>query len=304
MQKYGKKSACMFWPGSDVEILGKRPNYSFVYDGDTPSKVRVDQVIKWLQLPPAKRPAFITLYFSMVDSAGHKYGPDSPELNAALVEINRAIGYLICELKALEMYSNINLILVSDHGMVATNPVEPAIILDTLIDTKKIEWFEPGVIATVIPKKIENVVDFYIALKASTQYKDCLFEVYFKEDLPEEYNYSSSMRIPPLVLIAKNGYYFTSMEAMKTSKSNDYLKGQHGYPVPKNDRNIHAIFIGHGPKFPRNSQSFAKKEKRLPTFSNLELFHLFTKVLAIPTEFRDGNGDLVKQIESMKIKEH
>ena len=66
-------SASYFWVGSEAKIQGLRPDYYFQYNGRIPGEERVDQVIKWLNLPSKKRPHFITLYFSKVDSAGHKY---------------------------------------------------------------------------------------------------------------------------------------------------------------------------------------------------------------------------------------
>ena len=83
-------------------------------------------------------------------------------------------------------------------------------------------------------------------------------------------------------------------------KGNVVLKGQHGYPVTDDDDNIHAIFIAHGPKFPKMTNSFDQQENRLKTFSNLELFHLFTDVLGIEPEIRDGSGALVEAIRKLK----
>ncbi len=37
---------------------------------------RVDQVIKWLELPLNKRPGLITLYFDEPDGIAHDIGPE------------------------------------------------------------------------------------------------------------------------------------------------------------------------------------------------------------------------------------
>ncbi|MCI4317160.1 MAG: hypothetical protein L3J96_01355, partial [Thermoplasmata archaeon] len=40
-----------------------------------------DKVLEWLDLPPAQRPRFLTLYFNLVDTNGHLFGPDAPRFN-------------------------------------------------------------------------------------------------------------------------------------------------------------------------------------------------------------------------------
>jgi predicted AlkP superfamily pyrophosphatase or phosphodiesterase len=69
--KRGGRSASMFWPGSEANP----PTYWLPYDGAMPNSARVARVLEWLRLPDAARPSFVTLYFSDVDSAGHRYGP-------------------------------------------------------------------------------------------------------------------------------------------------------------------------------------------------------------------------------------
>jgi len=70
----------MFWPGSEVEIGGVRPAHWKPFDDNFPNRQRVQQVLDWLALPERERPSFITLYFSDVDTAGHTFGPESPEV--------------------------------------------------------------------------------------------------------------------------------------------------------------------------------------------------------------------------------
>ena len=82
--QHGLRTATMFWPGSEAEIHGHRPDYWQPFDDSVTADQRVDQVLAWLDLPPDRRPRFLTLYFDAVDHAGHKYGPGSPQEDAAL----------------------------------------------------------------------------------------------------------------------------------------------------------------------------------------------------------------------------
>ena len=49
---------------------------------------------------------------SEVDSAGHKYGNQSVELNNALTSVDKSINYLLCLIKKMVTYNNSNFIIV------------------------------------------------------------------------------------------------------------------------------------------------------------------------------------------------
>ena len=78
----------MFWPGLETAIGGRYATYWQKFDDDLPNEKRVAQVVEWLGLPEGQRPSFLTLYFSDVDSAGHRYGPDSAEVREAVAAVD------------------------------------------------------------------------------------------------------------------------------------------------------------------------------------------------------------------------
>lgn len=111
----GFKAATYFWPESDALWGGEQPDYFFPYDKSVPYDERVNQVLDWLALPESERPRLITLYFSGVDSAGHRYGPLAPQTAKAVAKVDGHIGDL---LKGIErLGSSVNVLVVSDHGM-------------------------------------------------------------------------------------------------------------------------------------------------------------------------------------------
>lgn len=59
--------------------------------------------MSWLQ-EPDNSPSILTMYFELVDSAGHNYGPDAPELDAALVSIDETISELLNSLEEVLLY--------------------------------------------------------------------------------------------------------------------------------------------------------------------------------------------------------
>src|SRR6476469_1213293 len=115
--RQGLRAATMLWPGSEAAIGGVRPTYAVAYEARPPRLDRVRQVIAWLSLPEAERPAFVSLYFSEVDDAGHDFGPESTELAAAVGELDGALGALMDGVHRLGLDDRTTIVVVSDHGM-------------------------------------------------------------------------------------------------------------------------------------------------------------------------------------------
>src|SRR6202020_1663630 len=74
-ERQGVPTATMFWPGSDTVIHGVRPEHWELFNVAVSGDERVDKLLSWLDLPPAERPRFLTLYFNQVDTNGHIFGP-------------------------------------------------------------------------------------------------------------------------------------------------------------------------------------------------------------------------------------
>ncbi len=127
-EKAGVRTATMFWPGANVGWGGTllpdshgtvahatRPEDWQQFNQAVTGEQRVDSVIDWLRRPAATRPRFVTLYFDIVDTAGHAYGPQSPEVTQAAAKVDSQIGRLVAGLRELNLPAN--LVIVADHGM-------------------------------------------------------------------------------------------------------------------------------------------------------------------------------------------
>ena len=62
------------------------------------------------------KPNFIALSFQIADTAGHKYY-NGPELTAAVQYADTLLGELFAGLVERQVMEDINIIVVSDHGM-------------------------------------------------------------------------------------------------------------------------------------------------------------------------------------------
>lgn len=128
-ERQGRKAATMFWPASSAVIHGRRPSYWHAYSKSFPYADRVAQVLQWLDLPPAQRPAFMTLYFEGTDTAGHAAGPWSQAMAEAVAQIDSAMGQLVAGLKERGLLDTVNLIVTADHGMAEIPPGDRAVYL-------------------------------------------------------------------------------------------------------------------------------------------------------------------------------
>lgn len=116
VKQQGYQSATYFWPESDAQWGGEQPDHFFPYDKGVPYGKRISQVLDWLALPEPERPRLITLYFSSVDTAGHRYGPLAPQTAKAVAEVDAHIGDLLAGIERLGA-NTANVLIVSDHGM-------------------------------------------------------------------------------------------------------------------------------------------------------------------------------------------
>src|SRR5688572_8849303 len=191
-----QRAAVMFWPGSEVEIAGMRPTYWRRFDDGVANAARVGQVLQWLALPGGKRPSFLTVYFSDVDDAGHRHGPDSPSVLEAVRRLDGVLGRLVSGIEKLGLLDSTTFVVVSDHGMsqVARNR---AIFVDDYLNLSTVEVIEWTPNFGVRPRS-GTIEQIYRALKD----KHPALAVYKREDIPEHLHYRASNRIPPVVALA------------------------------------------------------------------------------------------------------
>lgn len=117
--RQGVASASFHWVGSaGTWRNGGGPRYWKPFDGGTPEREKVDQILAWLDLP-RDRPRLVTSWFHGVDTPGHADGPDSESVRRALRQQDRALARLLKGLRQRGALASTTLILVSDHGMAA-----------------------------------------------------------------------------------------------------------------------------------------------------------------------------------------
>jgi predicted AlkP superfamily pyrophosphatase or phosphodiesterase len=262
-QEHGLKTAIYFWPESEAEFNGVKPTTYFPYNKAISNQTRVDQMIDWLAQPEDKRPDFIASYFSIVDTAGHEYGPSSTELAQSVEEMDRLIAQFVQRLPL-----KVNLLLVSDHGMLSVDKQHPIKWQKFISDDKELTVVDGQTQLLIYSQNIKKLNQLQQQL--STDAYQPYFQVYDQQHFPSHWHWTASLNpennsLPNLVLDANPPYVF--------SHTNAISKGTHGYDVVK-DKQLSAFFIGIGPDIQHSKTT-------LKPFSNLAVFPLVTKLLGI-----------------------
>jgi len=284
-EKQGQRAASFFFPGTETEIAGKRPTYWKTYDAKIPNEQRVNTILSWLDLPRAERPTLLTLYFSDVDDAGHAFSPDSIETRNAVIKVDGEIGRLIKGLEARNVFQQVNLIIVSDHGMATVRPGS-VILLDKLFDTKlaeRIIWTPE--IVSIFPRPGKEG-EIYSALKTKLPPQA---KIYRKAEIPERFHYRNSPRIAPLLVLPDEGWALINrqrLDEMKKRGDLQRLRGGHGYDNQL--ESMRAIFIAHGQAF--------KEGKVVEPFENIHIYNIMTKILGLMPAKNDGSFAVAREV--------
>lgn len=282
-EKQGQRSASYFFPGTDADILGIRPTYNREYNGRVPNELRVDTILSWLDLPPDKRPTMLTLYFSLIDDAGHEFSGDAVETGYEVQNIDRSIKRLVDGLKRRKIDKQANLIIFSDHGM-ATYTRRNAIILDEMFDKELAERvFYVGEFVQIFPKAGKEE-EIYNQIKSKLPSRA---KIYRKAELPAKYKFGRHPRIAPLLVLPDEGEIVMTRKAFEQVKKDgglDKPRGTHGYDNAL--ESMRATFIAHGAAF--------KKGAVVEPFENIEIYNLMCKILNLSPAKNDGDFQKVK----------
>lgn len=276
-EQQGIKTASLFWVGSETKIAGFQPSYWKKYEEELPFEQRIDTIISWLQLPEEERPHLIMWYFHEPDDIGHELGPDAMETGIEVHYLDSLVGVFTKKINHLSIADKINLIFTSDHGM------------ENISDERNI------VISDYIPSdwvvNIEGSNPSY-NLDIKTEFEDEAYKILSKVDhikiwkhgeLPERLHYGNNPRTLDFTLVSDSSWSLN----WDTRKFN--YKGTHGYD--NDNKDMHAIFYAIGPAF--------KMDFTQPTFENVEIYGLISKILDLKPAKTDGKlKDVIQMLRN------
>lgn len=268
-EKAGVRTGTMFWPGSEVEIHGVRPSQWAPFDQGMPGDARVDRLLSWLDLPLDQRPKLETLYFDIVDTAGHRNGPDSAETRAAAASVDASMARLIEGLKARGLYDRTMLVVVSDHGMAATSP-DRVVWIDDIIDPAALKIGYGGAVLTADPAPGREA-EVQQKLVGRHPHMEC----WNKADVPARLVYGSNPRVAQIVCLVETGWLTATRDRPVTRAG-----GAHGYDNQAPE--MAAIFIAHGPGVVAG--------RRLTDMDSVDVQPFLARMLGIAAPAGDGRA--------------
>ena len=277
-EKQGVRSACFFWPGSEAENHGRHPAFYRPFEKQLDSAARVDGLLQWFALPEAQRPRLATLYFDLVDTAGHRFGPDAPETATAVREADQAIARLLAGLTKLGLRKSASLVIVSDHGMTPID-AEKIIFLEDLMPVSTVQVESLGPNGGVRPKT-GTAAELVAQIRAKHAPH---LQVFLREEVPERLHYRNNPRIPPVVLMADEGWNIESKLGWPNRKAR-YDRGTHGYDPATS--NMGALFIASGPVF--------KRGVKIDDVVNIQIYNLLCAALGVQPAPNEGDQSLVQ----------
>lgn len=150
---------------------------------------------------------FVSMYFGEPDGTGHKYGPDSPQRQEMVKQVDRTVGYIRNSAEQHGLTDHLNIIITADHGMstVYRNNQVEEITLSKIpgFSFKDISFhlvdYGPSGMLLPKPDMLEKV---YSALKGAHPH----LHVYKKEEMPARLHFAKNDRILPIILWADPGY--------------------------------------------------------------------------------------------------
>lgn len=276
-RRHGLKTASYYWVGSETPIGGHQPDRWKRYDSRVPYRDRADSVISWLNAPIDSRPRLIMWYLDEPDHTGHHYSPEAEETKTMIRSVDSVVGYFRHRLTELPIASQVDFILVSDHGMQTYDRSKEVNLADYL-PLDSFVHVATGPFTHLYPKPgyLETA---YNKLKSVPN-----VQVYKKAELPKRLHFGSSPRIGELVVMANLGtqIYFAP-EGRKVSR----LAAGHGFD--NKHESMLALFKAVGTSF----DAGRRVDQPVP---NITLYPLVCQLLKMQPAPHDADEELARSL--------
>jgi predicted AlkP superfamily pyrophosphatase or phosphodiesterase len=272
--KAGLRTAIWAWPGNMAPIGGVRPTRHVEYSPQVSPAARADVVVGWLTEPIATRPRLAALYFENVDTVGHDHGPNAPQTQATVREVDAAIGRILDALDASGRRAHTNVVIVSDHGMADVRP-DQYVTLEEMVPFEQAEALSTGQVIGFIPHAGFETIAAQRLLGRHPSY-----ECWRKQELPARWRYGQHPRVPAIVCQMDEGWNALPAKQLQhmLTPPEQLNRGSHGYDpsLPS----MRATFIAAGPGF--------RSGTTLPSFDNVDVYPLLAHLLGITPAPNDG----------------
>jgi predicted AlkP superfamily pyrophosphatase or phosphodiesterase len=279
--RQGRVSACYFWPGSEAPVGGLRPALYKNFNASLDFETRLEEMAGWLDLPEGQRPAVITFYIEEANSVGHRYGPDSPEIQAIVKQVDAQVAALRERLE--RGGRRLNLVIVSDHGMTPVD-LEHVLVLENYLDVAAVQIDFEGSVVGLRP--FDGNVERLIAALAALPPERA--RAYAAADLPGHLKIDPGHpRVPPVWILPAEGWRVYRQSTVDRAPQLPPVRGDHGYD-PRLE-SMQGILIAHGPAFRGDGTVVDAVE-------SIHVYNLLCAALGLQPAPNDGDARLADSL--------
>lgn len=277
----GMVTASYYWVGTEAAVQGVSPTHWRSYDKGIPGQDRVEQALKWMAEPAENRPHLYTLYFEDVDDYSHWKGPESEENIEAIKRVDTYIGQLLDGIEKLPYAEQVNIIVLSDHGLGAYLENPQPFILGDHVNLDNISIVEGGAYLFLHfdqddPERAAEIVDTVNGLWKHGR-------AYLPSDTPRVWFVDNNPRFPDVILMPEQGYAVLS----SSERSGKLIAGDHGW-APESPE-MHGFFIASGPNI--------KTGVALGPVNNIDVYPLMLSILGLEAPaYIDGDASSLQGI--------
>ncbi|XP_054156958.1 glycerophosphocholine choline phosphodiesterase ENPP6-like [Oppia nitens] len=292
-EKNHVSTAMYLWDGCQVPIDGIKPNYCLGYhavseDMETANNETRAHLKTILDNFANNKHRLALLYHEYVDHIGHSWGPDTSNVTDAVIGIDKILQELYDELKSRKLDNEVNVVIVSDHGMAQEDGFKK-IHLQQYIDFNDVEIFLGGWSGgqlTAKPGKEDTIVNELNKLEG--------IKVYKRDDIPDEFHYKHNKNVLPILLTVEMGYEI----AVPSSPGKVYPGGEthiapdppsggnHGYD--RHIKDMRGIMYAFGPALKNNYLS--------EPLEMVDHYNLFCHILGITPLPNNGTDSKVTKM--------
>lgn len=225
------------WPVSQQTPPPYRPDFApESFDRLRSDTDRLNDTIERLNADAGNPPPRLVMsYVSAVDGAGHRFGPDSPSVDAALLQVDELIGGYHARIvqwfdrthgPADELY----FLITTDHGMC---PVHTLVNLDRHLTPQLLQDVRSVDSGTIGMLYLD---DLPADQRESRARAICdrlrgvpYLKAWLQQDVPQQLHLADPARVGDVVISLAPGYCFTERRAATTMPVTTGPLGMHGY---------------------------------------------------------------------------
>ncbi|XP_044153377.1 glycerophosphocholine cholinephosphodiesterase ENPP6 [Bufo gargarizans] len=285
MEKAKRNVFMYYWPGCEVEILGVRANYCreyYNFPSDANFTKAVNDAVQTLRNGDAE---MVAVYYERIDIEGHHFGPWSEQRKNATRVVDQMLQNLDQQIKESGLKDKVNVVLFSDHGMTDIYWMDKVIELEKYINFNDIlQMKDRGPVVSLWPAVGQHT-------KVYNQLKDVQhMTVYEKDQIPDRFHYKNGKFVPPLTLVAEQGWFIAQSKEKLPFWNNGSVPNQgwqhgwHGYDNELMD--MRGFFLASGPDF--------KENFRAAPIRSVDVYNIMCNVLGMEPQPNNGSWSRVE----------